>query len=160
MIKNIKSNEKTAMISIHEIFKAASDEEHGALKIQEIQNEYPNINEIKNGEGWSALHLAAYYGHLPAAKVLLENKANVNSEDLNGSTPLHKAAVCGNAKLVELLLEKSSNINAVNQDENTPLHLASLSGNLETVKLLLEKCVDVKSFINATNKKKETALHG
>lgn len=39
----------------------------------------------------TALHVAAHCGHVRAAKLLLERKADPNARALNGFTPLHIA---------------------------------------------------------------------
>ncbi|XP_065649232.1 transient receptor potential cation channel subfamily A member 1 homolog isoform X2 [Hydra vulgaris] len=70
---------------------------------------------------------------------LIEQKANINSKDFNGSTPLHYAAMRGNAVAVEMLLmQKNINIEATDQSKMTPLHCASSAGSFDVCHLLLE----------------------
>lgn len=38
--------------------------------------------------GWTALHLAVRYGHKEIMRLLIQQKADVNSETLIGITPL------------------------------------------------------------------------
>lgn len=45
--------------------------------------------------GWSPLHLAAYFGHYDVLEFLLKSKANVNAINENGDTALHKSAFIG-----------------------------------------------------------------
>ena len=70
---------------------------------------------------WSALH-----GQTEAARLLIENGADVNIKDDDGSTPLHGAAVFGRADVAKLLIENGANLQIHNDDGGTPadaLHL-------------------------------------
>lgn len=60
----------------------------------------------------TALHIAAHYGHVKVAKLLLEWKCEVNSRALNGFTPLHIACKKNRIKVVELLLKYGASIEA------------------------------------------------
>ena len=80
-------------------------------------DDYLNIAPL----AWSASH-----GQTEAARLLIENGADVNIEDDNGSTPLHGAAVFGRAEVAKLLVENGANLQARNDDGGTPvdaLHL-------------------------------------
>jgi ankyrin repeat protein len=65
-----------------------------------------------DGEGATPLHKAAFSGHYDAAKLLLENGADVAKHDYEGCTPLHKAAYSGQSKLVALLIENGAEVDA------------------------------------------------
>ena len=70
---------------------------------------------------WSVLH-----GQTEAARLLIENGADVNMKDDKGSTPLHGAAVFGRAGVAKLLLENGATLQVRNDDGATPvdsLHL-------------------------------------
>src|SRR5436305_5842529 len=56
-------------------------------------------------DGWTPLHLAAFFGHTKLAELLLARGADVAavSRGANGNTPLH-AALAGNHKMVAGLL--------------------------------------------------------
>jgi ankyrin repeat protein len=71
------------------------------------------------------------------AKVLIECGANVNSQDMNNSTPLHFASNIGYLDSARLLLDHGADPNALDNNHVTPLHLASERGHLEIVQLLL-----------------------
>lgn len=45
--------------------------------------------------GWSPLHLAAYFGHYDVVEFLLTRDSNVNAINENGDTALHKSAFIG-----------------------------------------------------------------
>ena len=80
-------------------------------------DDYSNLSPL----AWSASH-----GQTEATRLLIENGADVDIRDDNGSTPLHSAAVFGRADVAKLLVEKGANPQARNDDGGTPadaLHL-------------------------------------
>ena len=100
---------------------------------------------------WSALH-----GQTEAARLLIENGADVNMKDDNDGTPLHGAAIFGRAGVAKLLLENGADINGRSRDGGTALHAAAFLGRIETVKYLLEKGADA----NLQNNVGGTAMDG
>lgn len=76
---------------------------------------------------WRALHSAAFGGHTPIIKILLQYGAKVSSRDEVGNTPLHIAASAGKLDVVKVLLEHGADIHAKNESGDTPLHSAALA---------------------------------
>src|SRR5215510_14084741 len=75
-------------------------------RIQELRRELTeNTVNTHSYDGWTPLHLAAFFGHRDAALVLLDAGASVNaiSENSLKNTPLH-AATAGKHSDVALLL--------------------------------------------------------
>lgn len=60
-------------------------------------------------EGTTALHLAAYGGHIDVVKFLINAGADVSAFDFPGLTALHWAAYKGHKDIVSLLLENGAN---------------------------------------------------
>src|SRR5207249_1016340 len=60
----------------------------------------------------SPLYLAAAFGQLQTARVLIDHGADVNAAHGLGETPLHAAAAHGQLALVELLVEHKAQVNA------------------------------------------------
>ena len=58
---------------------------------------------------FTALHLAALYGHHGVLQLLLSHEADVNSRDKTESTPLHAASQGGHLAAVMLLLQEGAN---------------------------------------------------
>ncbi|MBM9499006.1 ankyrin repeat domain-containing protein [Leptospira sp. 201903071] len=105
------------------------------------------INSLSK-DGWSALHLASYFGHLEIVRSLIEAGADLSltskSKMSYGNTALHSAIATGRKAVVELLLEKGADVNAI-QDPGriTPLHIAaSRPGSIEIIHILLKKGAD------------------
>ncbi len=94
------------------------------------------------GDGLTALHLAAQEGNLEITKLLLGAKANVEAKTKIGDyTPLHLAASGARLTVVQALLSAGASPSAVTTTTGvTPLHLAAKALNGErVVKTLLEK---------------------
>ncbi len=93
----------------------------------------------QNSDGWTPLHLAAFFGHPELATALLDAGADVNARSSNAmkNTPLHAAAAGGQAGLVELLLKRGADPNATQEGGWTALHSAAQAGNREMVEVLL-----------------------
>jgi ankyrin repeat protein len=69
------------------------------------------IRKIK--KALSALHSAVITDNIEIAKLLLENKANVNIKDSYGNTPLWRASHM-NPKIIKLLLDYGADYNIKN----------------------------------------------
>jgi ankyrin repeat protein len=101
------------------------------------------------GDGLSALHLAAQQGNLEIAKVLLGAKANVAAKTrIGGYTPLHLAAQGAHVAVVKALLDAGADPTAATTTSGvTPLHLAAQALNGEaTVRELLRRGAPVNAL--------------
>src|SRR3989449_8665397 len=65
----------------------------------------PSAVNTYSADGWTPLHLAAFFGHTKIAELLLAHDADVaaRSHNTTSNTPLH-AALAGNHKMVAGLL--------------------------------------------------------
>ena len=93
-------------------------------------------------DGFTPLHLAAYFGGVDAAKLLLERGADVHARSTNRSlpslTPLQSAAAGRRTEVAALLLEHGADPNATQAGGWTALHAAAANGNTELVRRLLK----------------------
>jgi hypothetical protein len=105
---------------------------------------------FEDGEGYTAVHFAAWDGKDEILAFLLEAgaKADVVGED--GYTPLFLAAASGHLDCVELLVENGADVNRRLKDDNiyfskqggTPLTLAFINGFLGMALYLIESGAD------------------
>ncbi|GAB1292131.1 Palmitoyltransferase ZDHHC13 [Apodemus speciosus] len=94
-----------------------------------------------DGEGFSSIHLAVLFQHMPIIAYLISKGQSVNMTDVNGQTPL--------------MLSAYKVIGAVDKThQNTPLHWAVAAGNVSAVDKLLE----AGSSLDIRNAKGETPL--
>lgn len=103
-----------------------------------------------SGDGWTPLHLAAFFGHAKIAELLLARDANVTarSKNSNGNTPLH-AALAGNHKFVAgLLLGAGADVNAPDAGGWRPLHIAAANNTIDSMKALVAQGADVAAQNN------------
>ena len=89
-------------------------------------------------DGWTPLHLAAWFGRSEVVRVLLDSKADVDATYDNGWTPLHLAARQGHSEVVRVLLDAGADDNATDDNGRTPLHLAVEHNASETERVLLD----------------------
>jgi ankyrin repeat protein len=111
-----------------------------AARVEEAVGADPEVVRAEAADGFTALHLAAFFGQLEVAAVLLEHGAAVDAEAGNPShvQPLHSAAAGGHAAIAALLLERGADPNARQQGGFVPLHSAAARGDQVTARLLLE----------------------
>jgi ankyrin repeat protein len=97
-------------------------------------------------DGWTPLHLAAFFGHAKVVEVLLAHGADVAARSTNptANTPLH-AALAANQKMVAgLLLGHGADVDAADAAGWRPLHLAAATNNLDVIKALVAQGADVR----------------
>ena len=108
--------------------------------------ELPDHAEVSKraADGFSALHLACFFGHTETARELIARGADVNAaaDNLSGVRPLHSAAAGKSAEIVVLLLEHGATADARQHGGWTALHAAAMHGDTQMVRALLEHGAD------------------
>lgn len=93
----------------------------------------------RSGDGWTPLHLAAFFGRREAVELLLASGAPISavSGGQERNQPLH-AALAGacDRVIVRALVMAGADVNAVGAMGVTPLHEAASRGNAELVRFL------------------------
>ncbi|XP_055362813.1 ankyrin-2b isoform X6 [Betta splendens] len=132
---------KVRLPALH-IAARKDDTKSAALLLQNDHNADVQSKMMVNRtteSGFTPLHIAAHYGNVNVATLLLNRGAAVDFTARNGITPLHVASKRGNTNMVCLLLDRGSQIDAKTRDGLTPLHCAARSGHDTAVELLLER---------------------
>ena len=96
----------------------------------------------KNGgspPSFTLLHLAAYFGNVPWAELLISKHARlISKKDNYGRTPLSWAVNQGHRPMVELLLQHGARVNFKDRSMLTALHIAVTGQHRDVVSVLLE----------------------
>ncbi|KAG9328922.1 hypothetical protein JZ751_009267 [Albula glossodonta] len=105
--------------------------------------------KMKANSGWTALHLACYFGHTEVVEELLKAGADVNLANEAGDTALHKATLAGRKEIVLLLLRYDARPTAANgigqipkdatQDDEIITMLDAREGDALTLAQLLNR---------------------
>ncbi|XP_053693921.1 ankyrin repeat domain-containing protein 27-like [Sabethes cyaneus] len=113
-----------------------------------------NLNAT-NGEGYTALHIAAIHGNLDMINILLDFRVNVTVRTKFGATALHLACRERRVTVVKLLLSRRNREELVDLKDcrgETPLHYAVEQNQVRIVELLLRAKAD-KSLRNLAGKR-------
>lgn len=106
---------------------------------------------LRSSDGWTPLHLAAFFGHDDAVRLLIDHGAPLDAHSTNAmrNTPLH-AALAGTTLplLVRRLVFAGADVSARDASGNTPLHLAASRGNDPLCELFLTRGANVHALSN------------
>jgi ankyrin repeat protein len=106
-----------------------------------------------SSDGWTALHLAAHFGHGEAVATLLAAGADANlySRAFERNLPLHAACAGGKVDCALRLLPATADVDARQGGGWTALMLAAEDGLLPVVEALLARGAD-RAAVNAAGK--------
>jgi uncharacterized protein len=104
----------------------------------------PLLAEQTSADGFTALHLAAFFGHAAAVDVLLRWGASPSAIAANDSRvqPLHSAAAGGHVDIVRALLEAGADTDARQHGGFTALHAAAQDGDAAMAGVLMAHGAD------------------
>jgi len=115
-----------------------------ADKVSEILKNNSEAAKHWSADGFTALHLAAFFGRPEIARILIRHAADVSATSKNPMkvTPLHSAAAAHNGEIVRLLLENDAPADVRQEGGWTPLHEAAQIGDVEMARDLLQHRAD------------------
>lgn len=116
----------------------------------------PALLQAHSSDGWTPLHLAAFFGAQDLAEALLAKGAEVDVRSTNNmqNTPLHAAVAGRRAGMVKFLLEHGADANARQSGGWSALQGAAQNGDREMVETLIANGAQ----INARSDNNQCAL--
>jgi ankyrin repeat protein len=105
--------------------------------------------------GRSEVADAAMRGDKSALQALLQQKAEVNAAQADGTTALQWAVRANDLEMTEMLLRAGASPSAANQSGATPMLLAAMNGNAAIIERLIQAAADPNAPVSATG---DTAL--
>ena len=104
----------------------------------------PGLAKAFSSDGFTALHLAAFFAQPAAVEALLKYAPDVNAVSHNPMkvAVINAAAASRNLELAKLVLQAGSNPDAQQQAGYTALHEAAVNNNAELAKALLRAGAD------------------
>ena len=117
-------------------------------RVEELVNGHPELVGAFSNDGFTPLHLAAFFGRIPVVEFLLSRRAPVNEVSRNPSAlrPLHSAVAHRQPQVAleisRALIAAGADVNAAQHGGWTALHAAAVHGNVPLVRLLLEAGAD------------------
>jgi ankyrin repeat protein len=115
-------------------------------RVAELLGNDPKLVRAWSPDGFTALHLAAFFSRPETALLLLERGAEVDPVARNPMrvTPLHSAAAARNTETARDLLERGADPNARQQGGFTPVHAAAQNADDELYELLIAHGADAE----------------
>ncbi|MSO89346.1 MAG: ankyrin repeat domain-containing protein [Rhodospirillaceae bacterium] len=125
-----------------DLFEAAALGE--VAQVKTILDGDPSKSEGYSKDGWTALHLASFFGHADVVRLLVAAGARRTAVSRNklANTPLHAAVAARRATVVDVLLAAGADPDSRETNGLTPLHLAALNGDVEIIRRLIAAGAD------------------
>ena len=124
-----------------DVFEAAAFDDADRLAV--LLDQDPTLATSWSDDGFTPLHLSAFFGGDAGARLLVEAGADLNVVSRNDFTvaPLHSAAA-GREDVGLLLVDSGADVNVRQRHGWTPLHSAANNGYLRLLEALLAAGAD------------------
>jgi uncharacterized protein len=108
-------------------------------RLRELVDGESAVISARSADGFTPLHLAAFFGHGDALALLLQRGANANAVSRNPMRvlPLHSAVAGRHSAIARRLVEAGGDVNATQEHGFTALHQAAQNGDADLVDYLL-----------------------
>lgn len=116
---------------------ARYNEENDALLLTEYLSSHPDDINVQDGQGRTAVHMAAANGHIDILELLMGFNPKPNMQNEEGNTALHFAALNNRLDAAKLLLNKGWSASIKNNSLKTPLQLISQEKGVDEMEALL-----------------------
>lgn len=120
-----------------DIFEAAAVGRE--VRLRELLAADASLVHAYSADGFTALHLACFFSHAPAVRILLEHGADANAVARNAMrvTPMHSAVAARSLASAGALIAAGADVNARQHGGWTALHAAAQHGDRSLIGLLL-----------------------
>jgi ankyrin repeat protein len=107
-------------------------------RLDELLDADPSLARVVSGDGFTPLHLAAFFGGGPATRRLLTAGADADAHGRGWmtGTPLQSAVTSRDHASIELLLAAGADPNSRQGQGWTPMHSAAHHGDLAAIAML------------------------
>jgi len=138
--------ERGAPLNIHEA-AAVGDSD----RIADVLAASPDDLNVYSADGWTPLHLAAFFNHPDAVTLLAGCSADLHlpskSPFARGNTPLHAAVAHGSLEAVGMLIAQGADVNRRQLGNDLrPLHIAAYQARPDATVALLAAGADVSAI--------------
>ena len=113
-------------------------------ELQALLDDDPSLLEAVSDDGFTPLHLAAFFGQVKAVELLLNRGAECDPVSANPMKvhPINSAAAGAHEVVVHLLLDHGADADATMAGGYRPLHAVSHADRPAMVRLLLDRGAD------------------
>jgi uncharacterized protein len=113
-------------------------------RVRQLVEIDPALASAFSPDGFTPLHLAAFFGYPDIARLVVEHGADTQAVARNPMQvmPLHSAAAARQLEIAKLLVDRGADVNASQERGFTPLHEAAQNGDVELTRLLLGRGAD------------------
>ncbi|XP_026762453.2 protein phosphatase 1 regulatory subunit 16A isoform X1 [Galleria mellonella] len=90
------------------------------MDVAELVKEGMDLDEPRDNQGATLLHIASANGYIKVVEFLLEHRASTDVVDHDMWQPVHAAACWGHLEVLELLVQYGADLNVRNKHDETP----------------------------------------